>query len=111
MNNDEKVRIIDLLIEQVKESLRDQDVPFLVGLLNHPYGLNGFKMDEIGHPVFELNDRYIVYLESESPIQISKYGQETIYQHFKISVPFYKTTLSPYITFLTTPALDKPVNI
>lgn len=99
MKDSEKVRIIDLLLEEIKSSHVDDNIPIFVGTLNHPYGLRGFEMAEVGHPVFELKDRYIVYLESISPTQIVKFGEPTIYQKFNIAVPFYKETLSHSINF------------
>ena len=45
--------------------LTDTDgVMKMVGHLNKPQGLVGFKPAPIGYPVFELGDRYIIVLET-----------------------------------------------
>jgi len=62
------------------------NVPIMVGTLNKAQGLNGFKKADIGHPVFEFKDRYIIYLESYD-------GKTTV------AVPYYKETLGPVINF------------
>ena len=39
------------------------DAPILVGRLNKKQGLNGFVPAEVGHPVFEYKDRYLIFLK------------------------------------------------
>lgn len=94
MNDKEKIeRIIDIL----KQDVVDENTPSLVGKLNKPQGLNGFYLAEVGHPVFQLKDRYVIYLESKTPQMISGHGKETIFQDFKVAVPYHIETLAPFI--------------
>lgn len=65
----------------------EEPEPVLVGKLNTSYGLKGFLRAQIGHPVYELKDRYLIYLKHEAA------GGPTI------TVPFYKETLLPFIDF------------
>lgn len=58
-----------------------------VGRLNTPFGLNGYKMAEIGTDVYEKKDRYFIILISETN------GENKV-------VSFYKDTLAPNIDFL-----------
>lgn len=37
-----------------------EETPVLVGTLTKPFGINGYSRAEIGHPVFEFKDRYII---------------------------------------------------
>ena len=50
--------------------------------------MNGFKKAEVGSPVFQKGDRYIIYLESLD-------GKTSV------EIPFSKDTLKPAIDFLT----------
>ena len=69
-------------------TLEDEDIekPVLIGTLTKPFGLNEYIKAEVGHEVYSLKDRYIIYLKSD------KYPT--------IEVPFYKETLQPYIASL-----------
>ncbi len=79
--------------------MENEIIPVMIGTLITRQGINGFQAADKGHPVFEINDRYVIYLESLTPEKISKHGEETKYSHFKVAVPYYKKTLSPYIDF------------
>lgn len=57
-----------------------------IGKLTKPFGIKGYDTAEIGHNVFEQNDRYIIYLFKENTDDF-------------IEVPFYKETLKSYIKF------------
>jgi hypothetical protein len=87
MNDKEKIDLMDYIIKYMQEKVTSQDIPIMVGLLNKETGVIGFKKADIGHPVFEFKDRYIIYLESND-------GKTTI------SVPYYKETLKNYIDFM-----------
>ena len=65
------------------------DLPVLVGHLNKRYGLNGFVVAEIGHEVYDFEDRYQFKLQS------LKEGGEPY------TVKFYKDTFNSSIDFLT----------
>jgi hypothetical protein len=63
---------------------QDTNIPILVGTLTKPTGIKGFDTTEVGHPVFELKDRYIIYLTN---------------QITTVAIPYYKETLRPHINF------------
>lgn len=63
-----------------------EDHPIQVGVLNKVVGFNYFKKCLPGHPVYELNNRYIIYIES-------------IDGKFTQVIPYYKETLMPAIDF------------
>lgn len=97
MDDIQKIQWVDIIINEAKKSFTVKDVPMMVGVLNKAIGLNGFKMADIGHPVFEFKDRYIIYLESSTPDKITKVGEPLVYQDFKVAIPYYKETLKPFI--------------
>jgi len=86
MTNEQKVAIIDQVINLINQADKES-LPIMVGTLTRPFGLNGFKMAEVGHPVFDFNNRYFVYLERDD-------GKLTV------EVPFYHDTLKEFIKFL-----------
>jgi hypothetical protein len=57
----------------------------LVGHLNHPQGIKGFDVAEIGHPVFERGDRYVIYIKNENT---------------STSLSYYKDDFKKVINFL-----------
>lgn len=69
-------------------SFKVEDTPVLVGHLKKRYGLNGFIVAEIGHEVYEFEDRYQFILQSV------KDGGEPY------TVKFYKDTFRHCIDFL-----------
>jgi hypothetical protein len=97
MTNQQKIQLADIIIREMERSFTGDDMPVMVGVLNKPIGLNGFKMAEIGHPVFEFMDKYVIYLESSTPDKVVKVGEPLVYQDFKVTVPYYKQTLEPFI--------------
>ncbi len=99
MNDRDKISIMDRVIEMIGQQSQGQDMPTMIGTMNKKFGLNGFHPAEIGHPVFEFKDRYIIYLESKTPDKVSGHGIETTYKDFKVAVPYYKESLLPFITF------------
>lgn len=86
MTDEEKVILIDYIIRYLEEIQVSSEIPVLVGSLNSPQGINGFKPAVVGHPVFMLKDRYIIYLESND-------GKTTV------SIPYYKEALNKVINF------------
>lgn len=41
-----------------------EPIPILIGTLNKQIGFVGYQLAEIGHPVYEFNDRYLITLMS-----------------------------------------------
>jgi len=101
MTDNDKIKLVDRIIEMIGNQSQGEDMPVMIGTLNKKQGLNGFYPAEVGHPVFEHKDRYIIYLESITPDKISLHGKGLQYKHFKVAVPYYKNTLSPFIKHST----------
>lgn len=99
MKDEQKIQLVDRLLESLKDLAVSEDMPVMVGTLSKSVGLNGFQVAEVGHPVFEHKDRYIIYLESKSPQMITQHGKQVEIKEFKIAVPYYKPTLKPIINF------------
>ncbi len=97
MTNEQKIQLAEIIIREMEKSFTGEDMPVMVGVLNMATGINGFKLAEIGHPVFEYKDRFIIYLESLTPDKIIKVNEPVIYQDFKVATPYYKETLEPFI--------------
>lgn len=91
MKDKEKLQLANMILEFFSNTGKEtsNDVPKMVGTLNKVWGLNGFKKAEIGNPVFNKGDRYVIYLESLD-------GKTSV------EVPFLKETLSPAIDFTGT---------
>jgi len=87
MTDIDKIKLMDSILKLIKESSTTEDMPVMVGHLNKKQGQVGFKPAEIGHPVFEFNDRYLIYLESNTG-------------DFTTPLKYYKETLSPVIDFI-----------
>ena len=87
MTDENKIQLADILIRNVQDFLTSEDIPVMVGKLNTPTGINGFDRAEIGHPVFEYKDRYIIFLTSGT-------GKT------EVKIPYYKNTLKEVIDFL-----------
>jgi hypothetical protein len=60
------------------------EIPVYVGTLKKPFGISGYTLAEVGHPVFEFEGKY----------RITIYNEKTKEPHF---VSFYKETLEPQI--------------
>ncbi len=63
------------------------DIPVLIGTLNISYGIKGFEIVDVGHPVFELKDRYLFYLNNIRDPKLV------------VAIPFYKDSLRSSINF------------
>ncbi len=84
----DKERIFDLLVEQLSRYQDDKQLmPKMVGMLNKQVGLNGFKVAEIGTPIFDTGDRYLLMLESLD-------GKTNV------EMTYYKETLKSSINFI-----------
>ena len=86
MTDKDKVELMDYIIRYLESKVTSEDMPVMVGTLSLPQGVKGFKTAEVGHPVFEFKDRYMLYLESND-------GKTTV------SIPYYKDSLKPVIKF------------
>lgn len=64
MTNKDKIALVDRLLEELKEEAGGKQVRNMVGTLTRPQGLKGFHKCDIGHPVFQKDDRYVLYMES-----------------------------------------------
>lgn len=80
-----------------------EEVPIYVGTLNRSQSLKGFDNTE-GEPVFEFKDRYLVYMQSSTPMRERVFENggyvDKVYK-YKVCVPYYKKTLSPFINYET----------
>jgi hypothetical protein len=89
MKDKEKIQLANLVLEFLSAQRETPaGTPKMVGTLNKVWGLNGFKKAEVGNPVFQKGDRYIIYLESLD-------GKTSV------EIPFSKEILKPAIDFLT----------
>lgn len=82
MTDKQKVELVDRLIREIEE-LSDHGMVTrlpLVGTLVQAQGIHGFKKCDVGHPVFEKGDRYILYMETLDGKQV-------------VEVPYYPDTL------------------
>ncbi len=87
MTDEQKIQLANTIVAKVGEFMTSKDMPIMVGTLTKAQGIKGFDKAEIGHPVFEFKDKYILFLQSE--------GCKT-----EIQVSYYKDTLKPVIDFL-----------
>lgn len=78
-----------------------EEIPEYVGELTKPFGLNGFELADVGHPVFSLKDRYVIFLKSLTKTveqkQTGNGGHEKILIDYNVMVPFYKHHLGKHI--------------
>lgn len=81
MKDHDKIKLAEIILDFLKDSTEAKDVPVYVGALSKRFGLNGFKVADIGTPVFEYNDKHVLYLESLD-------GKHSV------MIPFYKGDLS-----------------
>ena len=87
MEKTEKLKLADLIIgffDNLK--LPNTESPKMVGTLNRTIGINGFKTLEIGTPVFDVGDKYVLIFES--------LGHEQSFE-----VRYYKDSLKEAIDF------------
>jgi len=69
----------------IENSEEKEEKKVQIGTLNKRWGIKGYDVAEVGHPVYETNDRYIITLTH--PTLPSE------------DIPFYKDTLRPCIDF------------
>lgn len=83
--------LVDMIIDYIAEHSGEEatkEYPRMVGKLNAPVGLIGFKRAEPGTPVFERTDRYLIIME-------------TLDGKSSLELTYYKETLKPVIDFNT----------
>lgn len=80
-----------------------EDTPILIGTLTKRQGINGFEVAEVGHPVFEYKDRYIIFLKSlyktAEQIPDGNGGHTKNMVEYNVMIPYYKKSLSGIINF------------
>lgn len=87
MKNADKVKLLDQILALLNDNNEHTESSLkLIGTLTKAQGINGFKKCDIGSPVFELGDRYIIVME-------------TLDGKSSSNIPYYKETLTPVINF------------
>jgi hypothetical protein len=86
MQDAQKIAIVDQIINLITQADKES-LPVMVGALIKPFGIIGFRTAEIGHPVFDFNGKYLLYLDRND-------GKLTV------EVPFYQSTLKEFIKFV-----------
>lgn len=91
MDTTHKLKLMDMMLDYIHQMTPqgNSDKPIHVGSLNKPQGIVGFKVAEIGSPVFDIGDRYMIMLE-------------TLDGKRNLEVCYYKETLKPAINFYET---------
>lgn len=99
MTDKDKIQLTNIIIKYLQEHKSNigDGLPWMVGTLTKRQGINGFKPAEIGHPVFEYKDRYIIYVESETPLVTKEHGKPMTIEHYTVAISYYKETLEPHI--------------
>ena len=65
MKDKDKIALANLVLSFLGDMNKDTtNHPKMIGTLNKRQGFNGFKPIEVGTPVFEKADRYILVMES-----------------------------------------------
>lgn len=83
--HDGRVSAFDEVLDLLRDPEPEEEKEVQIGTLNKAYGIKGYVRAEVGHPVFELKDRYIIYLK---------------HPHLPDArVPFYKDAFKHYIDF------------
>lgn len=108
MTNEQKLQVADRLIELMEQFATPDDMPIMVGTLKVRQGVKGFEKAEVGHPVFEYKDRYILYVNSDRELTEKVYDPKrqqfnTHVGYFKVAITYYKESLAPIIEFTNNP--------
>jgi len=94
MKKEIKIALAEQIIDLVNSFSREIEAerPKFIGTLNKSFGYLGLKKCEIGTPVFEFQDRYIIIMET------LEYADKN--QPIKaVDIRYYKETLNPFIDF------------
>ncbi len=100
MTDAQKIQFADRISNMLQDFATSEDIPIMVGTLNTPTGIRGFELAEVGHPVFEYKDKYVIYLESKTPDKIVSPNKNVEYKDFKVAISYYKNTLKLSIDFI-----------
>ena len=89
MTPKQKIEFADHILEFIAARQVNKERPEMrmIGHLNKPQGIIGFKKADVGTPVFETSDRYLLILESND-------GKSTI------DIKYHKKDLESSITFI-----------
>lgn len=87
MNDKDKIKLVDSIIESLRSEKTIESGPKMVGHTISTWGINGFKKAEPGTPVFEDKERYFIVLETLS-------GDKSL------EVRFYKEDFKQNIKFI-----------
>lgn len=74
MDNKKKVELFNRIQELLKEETDEKRVLKCVGTLTRPQGIKGMYTCQIGHPVYEKDGKYILFMETLTGV-----GVETPY--------------------------------
>lgn len=105
MTESDKIRLANIVVEFLSSIKQSNDTPIMVGTLIKRQGIKGFKVADVGHPVFEFKDRYIIYVQSETELTEKVYDPKrqqfnTSVGFFTVAIPYYKETLAHVIDFI-----------
>lgn len=65
MTQEQKLVLADRILEYVNDCSEDKKAaPKMIGRLNRKLGIKGFKLAEVGDPVWDSGDRYFIILEN-----------------------------------------------
>ncbi len=85
MTSNEKAKMYDQISALIgTDNMQENKVMKCVGTLKTKQGIKGFKCADVGDFVFELNDRYIIVME-------------TLDGKNSAQIPYFKDTLLPHI--------------
>jgi len=76
---DNNLKNYDIQIIDTSAPLLPLEVPVLVGTLNKPYGTKGYKISEVGTPVYEFQGFYQIEtfpIEERLPMKIVKFYKD-----------------------------------
>lgn len=83
----QKAKLADIVIDYIAQfASPTKESPRMIGTLNAPLGLVGFKRLEPGTPVFDAGDKYMVIMEDLNGTK-------------SLEVMYYKESLKKHIDF------------
>lgn len=93
MKPQDKLRLVDMITDYISRfEVPSKEVPKMIGTTSIALGIIGFKRLEIGAPVFDIGDRYMVVMESldgKTAVEVNYY-KETLHSHIN-----HGTALTP----------------
>lgn len=88
LTNEEMLYAFAKVYAETHDDIVDENIdvePKLVGSLTKPFGIKGYIKAEVGHPVYDSGNRYIIILKHETLTDLH--------------VPFYYDSLKTFIKF------------